>query len=513
MIKLKSALLVLLTLPFALAACYSENPTSQSSDSSASTSQEEGPSQPCFYDEQGLAFYPKDDGTYAVHIGQAGLLSKIIIPDTFKGRGVTEIKSDFSYYINDIALFKSVTVPASITKIGNYAFRFNKHEYSGKTYCLEEFNYLGSIEQFSKIEFAELWSSPHNGYSQDLKLSFVDKEFKISEAYNSLCLSINKKLFYNGDTYNVYLGTSYPSIECYIHSSYNFLNDFRLDKYLCASSDTDVVSDKLEASSAGTASFIVTDANTNITMTLNIVSGMLQNFPDDIYMENEIFDFDGNSHSPVKPIHNLPDDVYVYYGLTPTSGSYQLLDQYYNSKTVSHPNSRSAIGQEIVRACLFKPGYDLKFITSFLVVNHKAMNDYVYGMSQNNHLYIHFLNANYNNYFVETCNVMADYSTYAKFDFVGVGTYGGAYVDIDLSAIYDGGWNEASETYGGSDVTVCFGPNARFGIVEKDSFDYIIRDYLEDIYSIPLSNGGVAHHFFISGGGSHSYQITLYPVG
>ena len=40
---------------------------------------------------QGLAFYLKDDGTYAVEIGYAKYLSKIEIPATYNGKAVTEI--------------------------------------------------------------------------------------------------------------------------------------------------------------------------------------------------------------------------------------------------------------------------------------------------------------------------------------------------------------------------------------------------------------------------------------
>lgn len=58
---------------------------------------------------QGLSFCLKDDGTYAVEIGQAKYLSKVEIPATYKGRAVTEIGA-FSCSI------KELTIPSSITK-------------------------------------------------------------------------------------------------------------------------------------------------------------------------------------------------------------------------------------------------------------------------------------------------------------------------------------------------------------------------------------------------------------
>ena len=40
---------------------------------------------------QGRDFYIKDDGTYAVAVGNAKYLSEIVIPATYKGKAVTEI--------------------------------------------------------------------------------------------------------------------------------------------------------------------------------------------------------------------------------------------------------------------------------------------------------------------------------------------------------------------------------------------------------------------------------------
>lgn len=74
-------------------------------------------------DEQGLFFFLKDDGTYAVEIGGAKYLSEIEIPATYRGRPVTEV-GDFNgrgmELPNDI--LTSVVIPDSVTVIGNGAF-------------------------------------------------------------------------------------------------------------------------------------------------------------------------------------------------------------------------------------------------------------------------------------------------------------------------------------------------------------------------------------------------------
>ena len=68
---------------------------------------------------QGLAFYLKDDGTYAVEIGYAKYLSKIEIPATYNGKAVTEVVNSAFYDCDNLT---SVTIGDSVTTIGNSAF-------------------------------------------------------------------------------------------------------------------------------------------------------------------------------------------------------------------------------------------------------------------------------------------------------------------------------------------------------------------------------------------------------
>ena len=67
---------------------------------------------------QGLAFYLKDDGTYAVAVGNAKYLSKIVIPSTYLGRAVTEIASSGFATTKT----KEVVIPDSVTSLGDNAF-------------------------------------------------------------------------------------------------------------------------------------------------------------------------------------------------------------------------------------------------------------------------------------------------------------------------------------------------------------------------------------------------------
>ena len=71
----------------------------------------------------GLAFFLKDDGTYAVEIGQAKYLSKIEIPATYKGKAVTEVGvfGNGSLGVANSVL-KEIAIPNSVTTIGDWAF-------------------------------------------------------------------------------------------------------------------------------------------------------------------------------------------------------------------------------------------------------------------------------------------------------------------------------------------------------------------------------------------------------
>ena len=89
---------------------------------------------------QGLEFYLKDDGTYAVAIGNAKYLSHIDIPETYNEKAVTEI----AYLgFEDAQNLKSINIPNSVTTIGNSAF--------SSCSKLKDVYYTGSEEEWKAI--------------------------------------------------------------------------------------------------------------------------------------------------------------------------------------------------------------------------------------------------------------------------------------------------------------------------------------------------------------------------
>ena len=78
---------------------------------------------------QGLDFYLKDDGTYAVAVGKAIYLSKIVIPSTYRGKAVTEVAvgAFYAYEYSEFGFSSPLTeisLPDTITRIGDYAFAY-----------------------------------------------------------------------------------------------------------------------------------------------------------------------------------------------------------------------------------------------------------------------------------------------------------------------------------------------------------------------------------------------------
>ena len=67
----------------------------------------------------GLAFFPHDDGTYSVSIGNAIYLKEIVIPSTYKGKPVTIIMDNG---FKEAGLLEKITIPDSVTTIGANAF-------------------------------------------------------------------------------------------------------------------------------------------------------------------------------------------------------------------------------------------------------------------------------------------------------------------------------------------------------------------------------------------------------
>ena len=94
-----------------------------------------------------LAFYPLGDGSeYGVSIGNAIYMENIIIPSTYNGKPVTTILPGAFYDgENYNTNLKSVTIPSSIVKIGDYAFE-------GCT-ALEEIYIPASVCEIGEVAF------------------------------------------------------------------------------------------------------------------------------------------------------------------------------------------------------------------------------------------------------------------------------------------------------------------------------------------------------------------------
>ena len=70
---------------------------------------------------QGLDFYLMDNGSYAVAIGNAKYLSKVVIPSTYLDKPVVEIAYDG---FKECKNLKEIVIANSITTIGNSAFSY-----------------------------------------------------------------------------------------------------------------------------------------------------------------------------------------------------------------------------------------------------------------------------------------------------------------------------------------------------------------------------------------------------
>ena len=159
-------------------------------------------------DEQGLAFYPLDDGTYGVGIGNAIYLSNIIVPSTHSGRNVTKvIKHGFGgelIVVDYDPIVKTITLPETIKEIEEGGFEYLQHlesiklPKSLKKICdygldgissLKEIQYNGTADEFNQIEFGKEWLETEY-YNEGVELSFVfkDKTLALNSLFDQLVL-------------------------------------------------------------------------------------------------------------------------------------------------------------------------------------------------------------------------------------------------------------------------------------------------------------------------------------
>ena len=119
---------------------------------------------------QELSFYPLPDGTYGVSSGNAYLLNEIIIPETYKGKSVSQIMSIGGQ-------LTKLTIPSSIKKINSVSMSGNELTIT----------YLGTEENFKKIEFVSNWIQTYN---KNYHFKFSDKNTELTDYYDSLEVKI-----------------------------------------------------------------------------------------------------------------------------------------------------------------------------------------------------------------------------------------------------------------------------------------------------------------------------------
>jgi|GEM_PF-2766698 len=73
-----------------------------------------------FYDENGLFYVANEDNTCKVSVGRATSLKEIVIPATYQGYTVTSIAQSGFFGCENL---ESITIPETVTEIGNLAFQ------------------------------------------------------------------------------------------------------------------------------------------------------------------------------------------------------------------------------------------------------------------------------------------------------------------------------------------------------------------------------------------------------
>ena len=158
----------------------------------------------------GLDFLLKDDGTYAVAMGNARYLSKLVIPESYKGRYVTEI-APYGFFVDDESVFgvEEVVIPSSVTYIGEGAFlgleTLMQITIPTSVEKMDEdvFLYCGSI-----IIYCEAESTPEGWHSDWYHLSGKESEGK--EMVSSVIFDCkNNEVAEDGARYAVIDGISY----------------------------------------------------------------------------------------------------------------------------------------------------------------------------------------------------------------------------------------------------------------------------------------------------------------
>ena len=103
---------------------------------------------------QQLAFYPKDDNTFGVSVGNAILLSHIEIPASYNGKAVTEIIEDGFYSLENLT---SITIPNTIVVFQSRALCYIEN--------LTTINYSGTKAEWEAISKGPIWNDSTGNYT------------------------------------------------------------------------------------------------------------------------------------------------------------------------------------------------------------------------------------------------------------------------------------------------------------------------------------------------------------
>ena len=455
-------------------------------------------------DDQGLAFYPLDDGTYGVGIGNSNYLSVVTIPSTHNGRSVTKIVDNGFYNAGTVININTINIPNTITSIGDYGFYNNS---------IIKFNYQGTFEQFNNIEFGDTWLSWWT-YNK-IQFSFSDKSIKFADLFTSIDVSLKYRpdfsyfgSYFDKDAVEEITPDENKSVKIYkkyyncsrlygiyASSSTDYFGGFQIDNeisltsasstlYSYESSNDDVI-EIVESPSAyeddiNSYFFHVKNAGQSVLniklfdmsypLTINVSNEDLQ-LPDYHYVDQSI-KYDGNVHHLIST-GELASGTKLAYAVTgggKTKTSYE------------EPIFIDKGFYEISVYC-FKNGYETVNPRCSILISNTTIDEYMTSLKQNSidkHLYLHFL------YEQNLSFVLYDHPNNihgVSFALSGqLQIFGGYAYDIDLSKAYT--------DQNGNETTLDFDEIAI-------QWSYYTYRFVKASYALDLGDGKTAYHVFV----------------
>ena len=487
---------------------------------------------------QGLDFYLKDDGTYAVRAGHAALLSSVVIPDTFNGRQVTEIMEyGFSTANTNVqSRIQNILIPTTVTKIGDHAFCDSP---------IKKIVYPGPIENFdSKVEFGEDWLISRDTTDFDIEFNFSNGTYHL-DSLLTFDFSLSTDILYMAKKtyelrnlvdyiriYTEHFGGMSKSIrlsDCTYYSDNESIFDItEYDLITCKKGGTAYLFMEYQGMRAYHKVIVIGNVKVTFDQAYAIASSYTPNM-DDVwgwrsYVSEEYYEVSGY-------LVSLPYDYEdANHPKGETIGFYMAAtDDYWAEKAFDVVGAYSSIfglqmGDYVtvvghLRKTVYDGGVDLGFDVGCYVSRepqHATMTFAEYNESlkntKANHLYIHYYNADqmvYPQYDIWAWQYAPKDGAGMRFDWVAYGDYGGAYVDIDLTQTYDGGWNSEKNNTGGTTVSYSGATKIGFLVVDKSSRrsggNWISDGGRETYitladYKVAVNGGGYAYHVFVMSG-------------